>query len=92
MASSDDYEREAWAAFLQARKDWQRRDAPSVGARARSILRNLMMPPSYINACLVALDLYLAPWQKVEHGDMGRQPRRGPEHAVDTPELSANDA
>ena len=81
-----DYEREAWAAFLQARKDWKRREAPSVGARAGSILRNLMMPPSYIAGCEAALKLYLAPWQQVEHGEMGKQDRRGPEHEVDIPE------
>lgn len=32
-----------------------------------------MYPPSFIRRCEAALDLYLAPWQKVEHGDKGRQ-------------------
>ena len=81
-----DYEREAWAAYVQARKDWRERDAPSVGARAGSILRNLLYPPSYIRACEDALKLYLAPWQQVEHGDKGLQPRQGPVHEVETPE------
>lgn len=72
-----EHEREAWAAFIQARKDWQARDAPSVGARAGSILRNLMYPPSYIRACEEALKLYLAPWQQVEHGTKGYQRRGG---------------
>jgi len=77
------YEAEAWAAFIQARKDWQERAAPSVGARAGSILRNLMMPPSYIRQCEEALKLYLAPWQQVEHGEMGRQPRVGRVHEAE---------
>jgi len=45
-----------------------------------------MMPPSYIAGCEAALKLYLAPWQQVEHGEMGKQDRRGPEHEVDIPE------
>jgi len=45
-----------------------------------------MMPPSYISGCEAALKLYLAPWQQVEHGDMGKQDRRGPVHETDTPE------
>lgn len=73
---TETHEREAWAAMQAANrrepytdpstgkvwmlKNWQRRQAPSVGARARSILRNLMMPPSFISACELALSLYLS--------------------------------
>lgn len=75
-------DREAWDAFNQANKrepytdpntgkvwmlkNWQRRQAPSVGARARAILRNLMYPPSYISACELALAQYLSDGQNAD--------------------------
>jgi len=70
------HERLAWEAFIRARHDWQQREAPSVGARARAIVRSWPFNPSETRDIEAALDQYLAPWQKVEHGDKGRQQRR----------------
>ena len=78
-------DKEAWEALNQANrrvsyldpqtgkvwqlKEWQARQAPSAGARARSILRNLLFPPSYISACELALALYLSEPQNADrHG------------------------
>lgn len=72
---SDAHERLAWEAFIRARHDWVSRDAPSVGARAVAIIRTWPFPPSETREIEAALALYLAPWQRVEHGDVGRQRR-----------------
>jgi hypothetical protein len=42
-----------------------------------------MYPPSYIRACEAALKLYLAPWQRVEHGDKGLQAMPTKVHEVE---------
>lgn len=86
---TDVHEREAWEALNRANqrerytdpqtgkvwmlKNWQIRQAPSVGARARAILRNLMFPPSYISACEIALALYLSEDQNSDRRGFFRQ-------------------
>lgn len=59
-------DREAWEALNSAAKDWKRRQAPSIGARARAILNTLLFPPSYIRHCEEALELYLSPVQNAD--------------------------
>lgn len=82
MTNDYQYDKEAWEAFMQARRDtgkrvlfqgtlrtvqeWEDRGAPSVGARALSILRNMMYPPSYIAKCEAALALFLSDRQRAE--------------------------
>ena len=91
MQITVEHEREAWEAMNAAirreryvepgtgkvwyLKNWQIRHAPSVGARAGAILRNLMYPPSYISACEIALALYLSDEQMSERRGFYR-PRR----------------
>src|SRR5205809_120793 len=82
---------EAWEALYTARRkvwyldpssggrtamaEWKARQAPSEGARARSILNNLMYPPSYIAKCEAALALYLSDVQNADRKGFWR-PRR----------------
>ena len=86
-----EHEREAWDAFNQANrrvpvvnpitgkvqwlKEWQARQAPSVGARARAILRNLLYPASYITCSELALARYLSDEQNADRRGFWR-PRR----------------
>ena len=88
---TDTHEKEAWEALNAANrrvpyqdpvtgkmwnlKYWQARQAPSVGAMARSILRNLLFPPSYISACELALALYLSDEQNADRRGFYRQRR-----------------
>ena len=85
------HEREAWEAMNRANrrisyqdpvtgkvwqlKEWQARHAPSVGARARAILRSLLFPPSYISACELALAQYLSDDQNAERRGFHRARR-----------------
>jgi hypothetical protein len=82
---------EAWLAVRQAAKlvhyqdpssgritpmkEWQSRHAPSLGARARSILNNLLFPPSYITKCEEALGLYLSDIQMADRPGFWRSRR-----------------
>lgn len=68
-------DQEAWSAFRAASRDWKRRQAPSIGARARAILNTLLYPPSYILKCEEALGLYLSDVQSADRPGFWR-PRR----------------
>jgi hypothetical protein len=57
-------------------QNWKRRGAPSVGARARALLRDLLYPPSYIARCERALALYLSDRQLVERDGPAQRRRR----------------
>lgn len=76
MSAHDDYlaEKDAWAAYMQAMDDWKRRDAPSVGARAKAIARTLLFPPSYIDRVEYFIGLFLSEPQMAER--RGFMPRR----------------
>lgn len=85
-------EDEAWDALRRARQrvpvvqpdgrvrmlpEWQQRGAPSVGARAGAIIRNLMYPPSYIALSERALGLYLSQEQQSERDSLRQRARNG---------------
>lgn len=80
-----EHEQEAWNALNQARfkcpgdtkQEWERRGAPSPGARASAILGNLLYPPSYIEKCREALTWYLSDEAMAERTGFYRAQRRG---------------
>lgn len=59
-------EKDAWACLMQAHDDWKQRSAPSWGARAKALARNMMYPPSYINQVEGYIGLFLADDQMAE--------------------------
>lgn len=73
--TDDELEHAAWAAFSAAIDDWKQRGAPSLGARAKSILRTHLDRPSHYDRAEEFLGLYLSQEQMIERGEA---PRRVP--------------
>lgn len=91
MQPAIEHERAAWSAFMAARErvlhtdpitgkqqwmqDWQHREAPSVGARARAILHTTMHSDSFMALAEAALRLYLGESQNADRRGFWR-PRK----------------